>query len=151
VDVLDGYEWITVPAGHAAPEIGEVITHAANDPFTAIAARRAILDAMYRQRGQITQVETLDRLHAIAVEQGIVTPYSSMIVLVNDRQELLLKELEMAEDRFQREQENVGTTTTASPFTVTGVPEPHEWLLIGLAAAILGWYLLKGRRLMAAR
>jgi putative PEP-CTERM system integral membrane protein len=142
-DWVDGYEWVTYPAGKA-PAVGEaVVAHSADDPFAALAARRLILDAMQRQRGQLDDVATLDHLHEIAADQGIVTPYSSMIVLVNERQEELLKELEQKGDRFQREAEAVGETV--SPFQVTGVPEPHEWLLLGLAALMLGWYAARRR------
>jgi len=87
-------------------------------------------------------VRVLDQLHQIATEQAIVTPYSSMIVLVNARQEQRLDELSKGADRFRREQENIGETTPV----VTGVPEPHEWLLIGLAALMLAGYALRRRR-----
>ena len=88
----------------------------------------------------LEQLDVLDHLHAIAIEQGIVTPYSSMIVLVNNRQEKLLDRLETYDDRFQREHEETGETTQQSPFSVTGVPEPEEWLLLALAATMLLWY-----------
>jgi hypothetical protein len=74
------------------------------------------------------------------VEQGIVTPYSSMIVLVNERQEKLLDEMEERGDRFEREYEAVGETVPESAFAVTGVPEPEEWLLLAVAAGMLVWY-----------
>jgi putative PEP-CTERM system integral membrane protein len=138
-DMIDGHVWSTVPTG--AAETGQAVTvHAANDGFAALAARRLILDAMRRQRGTLNELDTLDHLHAVAIEQGIVTPYSSMVVLVNSRQEKLLDRLEARDDRFQREVEEVGETTPQSPFSVTGVPEPEEWLLLALAAAVLIWY-----------
>ena len=68
-----------------------------------------------------------------------------MLVLVNPRQEQRLEDLENQEDRFAREGEAVGETL--SPFQVTGVPEPHEWLLIGLAVAMLLWYAGKTGKL----
>ncbi|NIO68398.1 MAG: hypothetical protein GTN71_04935 [Anaerolineae bacterium] len=104
------------------------------------------MDAMHRQRAGLDELDTLDHLHAIAIEQGIVTPYSSMIVLVNQQQENLLDQLEARGDRFQREYEEVGETTPQSPFSVTGVPEPEEWLLLALAAAMLIWYVYTMRR-----
>jgi len=82
--------------------------------FAALAARRLILAETQRQRGALGQVETLDELHAVAIEEGIVTPYSSMIVLVNVRQERLLDELEAQGDRFAREFEEVGETVPES-------------------------------------
>jgi putative PEP-CTERM system integral membrane protein len=142
-DVTDGYAWLTVPTG-AAGTGDAVVVHTARDGFAALAARWLILDAMHRQRGALDQPDTLDHLHAMAIEQGIVTPYSSMIVLVNQEQENLLKQLEASGDRFQREHEEVGETTPQSPFSVTGVPEPEEWLLLALAAAMLVWYVYTG-------
>jgi putative PEP-CTERM system integral membrane protein len=138
-DVVDGYEWLTIAVEQTVPDVEDVILHTLDDPFAAFAARRLILGEMQRQRAQIDDLATLDALHAVAVEQGIVTPYSSMIVLVNERQEKRLEQLEGWDDRFDRESEEVGGTTP-SPFQVTGVPEPHEWLLIGVGIIMLVWY-----------
>jgi putative PEP-CTERM system integral membrane protein len=138
-DVIDSYIWTIVPTG--AAEMDDAVVHAAGDGFTALAARRLILDTMHRQRGALNQTATLDQLHRIAIEQGIVTPYSSMIVLVDQRQEDLLDRLEARGDRFQRESEEIGETTPQNPFSVTGVPEPEEWLLLALAAAMLIWFV----------
>jgi hypothetical protein len=60
-----------------------------------------------------------------------------MIVLVNSQQQELLNNLSQGDDRFQREVEALGETTPRSSLPLTGVPEPHEWLLLGLAAAFL--------------
>jgi putative PEP-CTERM system integral membrane protein len=138
-DVIDGYTWSIVPT--EAAEMDDAVIHTAGDGFAALAARRLILDAMHRQRGALSQTGTLDHLHSIAIEQGIVTPYSSMIVLVDQRQQNLLDQLEARGDRFQRESEEIGETTPQSPFSVTGVPEPEEWLLLALAAAMLIWFV----------
>ncbi len=48
-------------------------------------------------------------------------------------------------DRFQREFEAVGETPDSN-LTITGVPEPEEWLLLALAAAMLAWYVHTRRR-----
>ncbi len=107
------------------------------DGFAAIAARQFILAQTAQDRASIGELTTLDTLHEITVEQSIVTPYSSMIVLVTERQQQLLDEMEAQDDRFEREYEEIGETDQVM---VTGVPEPEEWLLIGLALAMLGWY-----------
>ena len=144
-DVIDDYVWLAVPTEVA--EIGDTVAvHEAGDDFAAFAARRLILAAMHRQRGALDQLDTLDHLHTIAIEHGIVTPYSSMIVLVNEQQRELLQRLEAQGDRFQREYEDVGQTTPQSPFRVTGVPEPEEWLLLAFAAVMLIWYIYTRRR-----
>jgi len=143
-DIVDGYEWLTYYSDAAIPQDVEIVTHDADDPFATLAARRLILSEMYQQRGQIEKIETLDYLHTLAKEHGIVTPYSSMIVLVNTRQQERLDELEAQDNRFEREAEEMGETAP-SPMEVTGVPEPHEWLLIILGAAILVWYTWRKR------
>jgi hypothetical protein len=92
---------------------------------------------MVRSRGVLDELGTLDALHAIAVENSVVTPYSSMIVLVTTEQQQR-EQLEKENDRFLREHEDVGETMPE--LSVTAVPEPEEWLLLGLAAAMLLWY-----------
>jgi putative PEP-CTERM system integral membrane protein len=136
-DLVDGYLW-QVASGDQTQSPVEAVVHDAGDPFAALAARRLILAAMQENQGDLSQLDILDQLHETAVEQSIITPYSSMIVLVDARQKQLLDKLSNQDDRFQRELEQIGETT---PVTVTGVPEPHEWLLIGLALLILAWFV----------
>jgi hypothetical protein len=62
-----------------------------------------------------------------------------MIVLVNAVQQARLAKLEAQDNCFERGAEELGETTPA-PMEVIGVPEHHEWLLIILGVAILGWY-----------
>ncbi len=144
-DLIDGYHWTTI-ADASKAQAGLTQALPTNDGFAALAARRLIVSEMQRQRGSLAEAETLDQLHTIAMEYGIVTPYSSMIVLVTPEQQRLLDQLEKRDDRFQREYEEVGDTAPENPFDVTGVPEPEEWLLLALAAAMLGWYLYTSRR-----
>jgi putative PEP-CTERM system integral membrane protein len=143
-DVVDGYVWSALPTEMAEVEIP------VDDEFAPLAARRLILAEMARDRGKIRDLATLDGLHQIAVEHSVVTPYSSMIVLVEERQQKLLDELEQGADRFEREYEEVGETELQSVPVVTGVPEPEEWLLLGLAAAMLLGYAYR-RRLSSRR
>ncbi|NJM08688.1 PEP-CTERM sorting domain-containing protein, partial [Candidatus Gracilibacteria bacterium] len=145
-DLIDSYLWELLPTAEATARAPEAIQHGVDDPFAAIAARRLIIGTMVTQRGSADPLAALDSLHAIAVEQSIVTPYSSMIVLVNDQQQRMLDELAKQDDRFEREFEEVGETTNETPPVVTGVPEPEEWLLIGLAVAMMAWWLRQRRR-----
>ena len=78
---------------------------------------------------------TLDEVHALAVEHDLVTPWSSMIVLVNEDQLRQLADASGAEDRFEREALN-DSGGDFSPLTAT--PEPHEWALMALAGLMLG-------------
>ncbi len=132
-DIVDGYVWTTLPSKDVSATSSPSVT----DDFASFGARRIILAAMQRQRGSLGQLSTLDQLHAIAVQHSVVTPYSSMIVLVNDVQQKLLDELQARGDRFEREVEQVGETVPQNPFNVAGVPEPEEWLLLALAALML--------------
>jgi putative PEP-CTERM system integral membrane protein len=139
-DVINGYAFSVLPTDQVT---GDYLTHAPSDDFAALAARQFILNQMAQNRTTITDLATLDALHALAIEHSIVTPYSSMIVLVTEQQQRRLDALEEGDDRFEREFEDVGET---EQITVTGVPEPEEWLLIGLAAAMLGWFIYTSRQ-----
>jgi len=134
-DVVDGYVWQTLPT--------EVAAATPDEAFAPLAARQLILATLPNPHAVADRLEVLDGLHKIAVQNSIVTPYSSMIVLVTTEQQRLLDNLENDADRFEREFEEVGET---QPLNVTGVPEPEEWLLMGLAGALLAaWYWRKGR------
>jgi putative PEP-CTERM system integral membrane protein len=140
VDLVDGYIWEVLPFAQAESELTnlrDIQLEAAESPFAALGARWLILAEMQRQRGSITELETLDALHTLAVSYEIVTPYSSMIVLVTPQQERLLGLLSDEPDRYQREVEGLADTVPSSPLPLTGVPEPEEWLLLTLAAAFL--------------
>lgn len=107
----------------------------ANLGMESLAARQFILMNSF---GKAPNVKTLDELHTLAKEHDIVTPYSSMIVLVNERQKEALKAASESEDRFDREGRS-GQESLSSPANplVSGVPEPHEWLLIILSIVML--------------
>jgi putative PEP-CTERM system integral membrane protein len=144
-DVVDGYVWTALAAGQVELPAGSpVISHAAGTGFAAIAARQVILAEMRAERANLDQLEALDSLHALAVANSIVTPYSSMIVLVNEGQQRLLDQMEAQADRFDREFEDVGETLP--PLTLTGVPEPEEWLLLALVVLMLAAFLLRRHR-----
>jgi putative PEP-CTERM system integral membrane protein len=142
VDIVDGYAWVSLPAGSDG-----LVSFAStsSDDFAPFAARRVILAEMQRSSGRLEDMAVLDNLHAIAVEHHVVTPYSSMIVLVNEQQRRNLEKLEGQADRFDREFEGSGDTVPQA-FSVTGVPEPEEWLLLGLAVGLLAWYYRKSLR-----
>ncbi|MGH2542880.1 MAG: TIGR02921 family PEP-CTERM protein, partial [Ardenticatenaceae bacterium] len=137
-DVVDTYLWQVVPT-ETVRDL-EAVTHDASDPFAAFAARRLILAAMQRHGPALADPEILDGLHEIAIAHSIITPYSSMIVLVNERQEKMLEAASARGDRFEREYEAAGETIPGGAPPITGVPEPEEWLLLALGAALLLWH-----------
>jgi putative PEP-CTERM system integral membrane protein len=128
VNVVDGYAWLTDQAESTpTPQTG----------FEPVAARQLVLELS--KDTKLDQPVQLDAIHAIAKTYDIVTPYSSMIVLVNDRQKEALKKAEAASDRFDRTVESgkEQLNQPSDPLTVSGVPEPEEWLLLGLVAIAL--------------
>ena len=78
-----------------------------------------------------------DRLQALAKAEGVVSPFSSMIVLIDERQRQRLDALEADQDRFERE--NDGAADEPALLAVTAVPEPETWMLLLLAAGLLWW------------
>ncbi|NJM58136.1 MAG: hypothetical protein HC857_12865 [Synechococcales cyanobacterium RU_4_20] len=53
-----------------------------------------MIEQLGRAGGTVLDAAQLDKIHAIAKREQIVTPYSSMIVLVNDEQRRMLAEAE---------------------------------------------------------
>jgi putative PEP-CTERM system integral membrane protein len=161
-DWVDGYAWSMDDAASVdGTADGRANAAADNMPqphraspaeaaFAPFAARYHVLAETRRQREQLGAVETLDGIHALAVDAEIVTPYSSMIVLVTEDQQRLLDRLEKQSDRFDRELEAIGDTEGERAPVVTGVPEPETWLLLAMAAALLAAGA-RQRRLEAGR
>lgn len=106
-----------------------------NPDRSALAARQIIQKGAF---GVKPDNAALDSFHKLATQYGVVSPYSSMIVLVNEQQKEDLKKASEAEDRFDREGRS-GEEILSSPSSplVSGVPEPHEWLLIFLSLLLL--------------
>lgn len=127
VSVADGYAWFMESA------TAEITTETGFEP---LAARQLILGLSGNLNGSL---EELDRIHGIAKTYDIVSPYSSMIVLVNDEQRKMLKEAEASSDRFDREVETgeENLNQPSNPFSVSGVPEPEVWMLILISAIAL--------------
>lgn len=123
--------------------IWTALTRSAQTPGNASAALQKIaarhwIDAHASNR-QNNTLGDLDKLHKLAVHYRIVTDYSSMIVLVNDRQKEALAEAEKGDDRFEREVEQ-GVEDVSSPtdmFSVVAVPEPEEWILLAIISILL--------------
>jgi putative PEP-CTERM system integral membrane protein len=138
-DQVDGYEWKVVPTGQAGSLSNAVpVIWAKNSPsggMAALAARRLVLASIVQYRASLDKVGVLDQLNKLAVDSSIVTPYSSMLVLVNSVQQSTLDKLENQADRYQREVEGVGLTNPQSinALPIVGVPEPEEWVLMGIA------------------
>lgn len=140
-DVLDGYVWRVQNTPQEQETIMEMDFTQDDHGFEVFAARRLVLANIQTQRGQLDNLQVLDSLQALAKSYSIVTPYSSMIVLVTPEQHNRLEWFQSASDRYEREYEAVGETTPLNPIPLSGVPEPHEWLLMGVAIVTLLYYL----------
>ena len=145
-DWVDGYIWNVLPKQEAERAYN---TLASDESFAPFAARYLISDNIRRERAQLSQLNTLDELHAFAKQYSVVSPYSSMLVLVNEFQHKQLDDAEKQGDRFQRETEEVGETQPPNLFDVTAVPEPHEYLLMAIGIILLVWYVRKRKRTLA--
>jgi putative PEP-CTERM system integral membrane protein len=126
LSVVDNYAWFLSQATDptAKPK---------DDGFDAIAARQWITQVS--QSLQPNQLKELDAVHVLAKRYNLVTPYSSMIVLVNDRQKQDLKNAEKDKDRFKRDVED---KQQMPPAKVSATPEPAEWLLLAIMTGMLG-------------
>ena len=127
IGVEDGYAWFAEKNNIPADP---------NNEFNPFAARQLI--NYLGQDRDLKEIANLDGIHKVAKAAQIVTPYSSMIVLVNDQQKNDLKQAEKESDRFKREIEDKQMPTFNNPIAVSAVPEPAEWMLIIVIAIALG-------------
>jgi putative PEP-CTERM system integral membrane protein len=143
-NVVDGYAWFlekvsTVDnVNNTDNPSAKPTTNAKEDSFIPLAARQLVRELS--KSSETKQLSELDAIHALAKRYNIVTPYSSMIVLVNDEQRQALKNAEKQSDRFNRTVEDSQLPQPSANGglpVVSGVPEPSEWLLIGIVAIAL--------------
>jgi putative PEP-CTERM system integral membrane protein len=120
INVVDGYAWLS--------ENTTEIT-ISNSELTPIASRQWV-QKLSREM-DLQELDQLDAIHKIAKKNKIVTPYSSMIVLVNDEQRQALKQAEAAADRFDRTVEN-GKEDLTQPNNPLNASVPEPGLVIGL-------------------
>ena len=143
--VIDGYTWKVSKSDS---------TSISNTKLKPLAARQLVSQLSRKGKDELS-IAKLDDIHQIAKNNSIITPYSSMIVLVNDRQREQLKAAEAQADRFDREVET-GTEQLDTPFnpfesnTVSGVPEPDLWILLGIVAFAL-FIVFQRQKLMATQ
>ncbi|MEB3275240.1 MAG: TIGR02921 family PEP-CTERM protein [Prochlorothrix sp.] len=145
VRIADGYRWqvqpVVNPAGTTSSTDALDAFDAPNS-FAPLAARQLIL---YRSRTtDMTDLGNLDAVNQIAKDYHLVSPYSSMIALVNDRQRENLAAAEQADDRFDREVEDGSEDLTEpnSPVAATPIPETGTVLGIVLGTGFL-WGALR--------
>lgn len=116
-----------------------------NNKFSAFAAHKFI--EHLTASGSAESLDGLNKIHEIAVTNNIVTPFSSMIVLVDDVQKKMLEDAEASDDRFERQVES-GKEVLSNPHStleVSAVPEPEEWLLLIIVIGFLTHHLYNKR------
>jgi putative PEP-CTERM system integral membrane protein len=114
-----------------------------DDPFAPFATRQAIL-VRSRQR-DLSQLAELDAIHSLAKQTQIVSPYSSMLVLINDAQREALAAAEEGDDRFVREVET-GDENLSQPHNPLVVPETSSLLGLVVGGGGLLWLLRRQSR-----
>ncbi len=132
--LVDGYGWQVQPLAPGAPGAA---TPEADPSFAPLAARQLIL---YQSRhSAMTQLASLDAVHRLAQAHHIVSPYSSLLALVNDRQREDLAAAEQQDDRFDREVETGEETLTdpSNPVSTNAIPETGTLLGITLGSVLL--------------
>lgn len=128
IEVSKKFFWYLADETTAEPDLTGFATMAAGHLIERLAAN-----------SDKNRLKELDRIHAIARQYDIVSFYSSMLVLVEDRQRELLEKAEARDDRFEREIETGAENLTKpmDPFAVPGVPEPEEWALLLIGSGLL--------------
>lgn len=140
VNVIDGYAWFMEKLTTLSSPIPTA------NSFDSLAARQ-LITGLSREKNLDTLTE-LDAIHALAKKFKIVTPYSSMIVLVNDEQRRQLKEAEADKNRFNRKVESgkEDLTKPSNPLKSVSIPEPSSGVAL-LIVGILFFVFTKKRRL----
>jgi putative PEP-CTERM system integral membrane protein len=136
----DGYAFSLSDQAGAVPD---------DAAFAPIAARLFIANAA--RGAQPLGMARLDALHALAKRHDVVTPYSSMLVLVDTAQQEDLARAEAGDDRFDRAHEQGVEVLQKphNPLSASVTPEPEEWLLLLVSLCAAGW-MIRARRRSAA-
>ena len=75
-------------------------------------------------------------MHDLARRHGFASPWSSWVVFVTQAQWTQLAQAETEGDRFARADDPTPSALDASPFSVTGTPEPATWVLLLMAGGL---------------
>lgn len=107
-----------------------------NDPLSYLMAQRYIQDQYRQKQTQIVDYLYLDKIHQLSEQAGVVSPYSSYIALVNQRQ---LDDLERFSDQFDRYQEDraIGGGFISPPRSV-GMFSGPQFETFNSSSAVIG-------------
>ncbi len=123
----------------------------ASQPAARLVAKRTIEASMRASASSLNQIQFLDSLNVQAQQAGIVTPFSSFIVLVTDQQREQLRAALQSDDRFLAHfdlgEEQLSQPTAGGALGTSAVPEPHEWILLFVT---VGLVVVFGRKRLVA-
>ncbi|MCC6807124.1 MAG: TIGR02921 family PEP-CTERM protein [Deltaproteobacteria bacterium] len=131
-------EVLTVSGKEAWKGTGKIdvkaLSSAAAAPIDQIAAKMWIA-------ARAERLAERDTLHALAQATNIVTPLSSMIVLVDERQHKALDDASKDGSKFDRAVEDGKEQAPApgDPFNLSATPEPEEWMLLFAVLALIAY------------
>lgn len=113
------------------------------DDLSAIIAHQWISTDFNRHNA--SQLDALDSLHFLAKNNSLVSPFSSMIVLINQRQKKALEKISVDKERFNRAIDSGAKSIVKGHdlFAISSVPEPEEWALIIVILFILSLAIIK--------
>lgn len=113
-------------------------------PLGLLAQKRIILESIRQAGPSLTSIEFLDRIQKLSQQSFIVTPYSSMIVLVTEQQKRQLAEASLQNNRYQLAldsgEEELGDPSGRGILEIGAVPEPGEWLMIITGLILLAYF-----------
>lgn len=105
-----------------------------NEPLAKLSTHRFIQSEIKNLSNTPDQLLVLDRLNQTAQKSGIVTPFSSFIVLVTAEQKEQLRQASLRNDRyvvnFDLGEEALIEPAAGGLLGTSAVPEPHEWVLL---------------------
>jgi hypothetical protein len=94
-------------------------------------------------------VSAMAELHELATSHHVLTPASSLIALVDDGQRRELEDASRKEGAFAPAgvgtEEQLEAPSGQGLLNVQGVPEPETWMLLSVAATVLGLFLWRWR------
>ncbi len=139
--------WVTVPVSNtlAVSALSSVATQplSPQEPVAKVATHREIESDMHDVASNLNQLSVLDELNRTAQASGIVTPFSSFIVLTTDQQKDQLKRASLQDGRYvvnyDLGEEQLIQPTSSGLLGTSAVPEPHEWLLLLTGFGLLAY------------